>query len=131
MKLAKEIFIIILIILAILLVATIFLYDYIPISKVVPTVEPYVLSSEMENEINKDAEFLDTQVVTKYEINSKDLTNYEKTNEYEKGKENPFSMYTDSNLGSGGIQDENSGNGTTNTANSNTIIDNNNILQPK
>lgn len=130
MKLAKEIFIIILIILAILLVAAIFLYDYIPVSKVVPTVEPYVLSTELEEEIDKEAEFVDSQVITKYEINSKDLKNYEKSSEYEKGKYNPFSMYTDSNLGSGGSKDTGNEDPTDGSGNSNTIISNE-ILSPK
>ena len=93
MKLVKDILIIVLIVLAILLVSAIFLYDYIPVGKVVPTIEPYVLSEEMEKELSEDAEFLESQVVTKYEINGKDLKSYEQNKKYEKGKENPFSMY--------------------------------------
>lgn len=89
----KELIIVLLLLLAIILVLGIFLYDYIPTTKVVPKVEQYQRTKNIENELSsKDEEnedFYGTTMV--YEIDGTDLKNYEKAKDYQKGKVNPFS----------------------------------------
>ena len=87
----KEIIIMLLLILAILLVLGIFFYDYIPMNKVVPKIEPYEapdnIKKELEESINDTQ---NTMAPIVYEITDKDLNLYEKTKDYQKGKVNPF-----------------------------------------
>ena len=90
-KVMKEIIIMLLLILAILLVLGIFFYDYIPMNKVVPKIEPYEapdnIKKELEESINDTQ---NTMAPIVYEITDKDLNLYEKTKDYQKGKVNPF-----------------------------------------
>lgn len=94
----KEIIIVLLLLLAIILILGIFLYDYIPTSKIVPKIEQYQvpnnIKEELQNSIN-DTEETQPQIV--YEIDGKDLKNYEKSKDYQKGKVNPFSQNTEGN----------------------------------
>lgn len=91
----KEIIIVLLLVLAILLVLGVFLYDYIPMNKVVPKIEQYETPNNIKEELEKTVE--DTQdmmtPITR-EINGNDLKIYEKTKDYQKGKVNPFADTT-------------------------------------
>lgn len=109
----KEIIIILLLVLAILLVLGVFLYDYIPMNKVVPKIEQYETPDNIKKELQesiKDEQDEMTPIV--YEINNSDLKQYEKTKDYDKGKVNPFADSTITN-----VIDENGSTDNTNTTN--------------
>ena len=115
----KELIIILLLLLAILLVLGVFLYDYIPTNKIVPKIEQYQVPNSIKNELQETVNNLDEQMTPIiYEIDGTDLNNYEKSNDYEKGKVNPFSETTTNN------QTTNT-NGNTNNSNSNNSNTNN------
>ncbi len=119
----KEIIIILLLLLAIVLVLGIFLYDYIPTSKIVPTVEPYQTPENIKQELKETVDENDIQTIVTYEIDETDLTNYEKVKDYNKGKANPFeaTSTTQSNNVSNTTanNNDNSSNTTTNTNDNN------------
>ncbi len=119
----KEFIIILLLLFAIILVLAVFLYDYIPTSKVVPKVEAYEAPNSIKQELEasiEDSEKEATQIV--YEIDGTDLKNYEKSKDYQKGKVNPFSQSTQEN----GVANDNGNNGTnTNNTNSSNHTTNN------
>ena len=88
----KELIIVLSLLLAIILVLGIFLYDYIPTTKVVPKVEQYQRTNNIEKELyskEENEDFYGPSMV--YEIDGTDLKNYEKAKDYQKGKVNPFS----------------------------------------
>ncbi len=85
----KEIIIILLLLFAIILALGILFYDYIPNNKVIPSVDTYTTSTEIINELATNISNDETINVI-YEITTNDLKSLEKTNEYEKGKANPF-----------------------------------------
>ncbi len=88
----KEILIIVLLIIATVILLGIVFYEYNPINKKVPSdVEAYVLPEKTAEELNETLEASQTQNIIKtYRIDAKDLKGFEKTNDYEKGKLNPF-----------------------------------------
>ena len=121
----KEIVIILLLILAIILVLGIFFYDYIPMNKVVPKIEPYEAPKNIKEELVESVEEKEEEMVPIVrEINSSDLNLYEKTKDYQKGKVNPFSD-TSSGTVSGGNTNGQNGNNTNNNTNANTNANNN------
>lgn len=90
-KVMKEIIIMLLLILAIFLVLGIFFYDYIPMNKVVPKVQQYEAPNNVKEELTESIdETQNTMAPIVYEITDQDLTLYEKTKDYQKGKVNPF-----------------------------------------
>ena len=105
----KEIFIILLLSIAILLILGILFYDYIPINKVVPEKEAYTTPDEVKNEI--DEEIAESQKIeVTYEVTDSDLNVYEQSGSYSEGKANPFALTetTDGNeLGNEGQKDTN------------------------
>lgn len=110
----KELFIIILILAAILLILGVFLYDYIPTNKIVPKIEQYQAPNNIKEELKDyitEEEEQKTQIV--YEIDGTDLKNYEKTKDYQKGKVNPFGQDTT------GSTTQNGGENSTSTGNDN------------
>lgn len=94
-KIIKELIILLLISLAILLILGIVLYDYLPNNKVIPEVEEYQKSAEMQEALTSAKAEESTKVVLTYEITNSDLNMYEKTKEYVAGKSNPFEEYTE------------------------------------
>ena len=95
MKVFKEIVIILLLVLAILLVLGVFLYDYIPMNKVVPKIEQYEAPNNVKQELQQSIEDeQNTMTPIVYEINNSDLNLYERTKDYDKGKVNPFGNTT-------------------------------------
>ena len=94
----KETGIVLLMISTIGLFFTIVFYDYIPNDKVVPIrIQPYSMSDEVKNELKGNA-IEEQNVVRTYYIDSSDLTMYESTNNYDKGKVNPFADYSSSSV---------------------------------
>lgn len=110
----KEIFIILLLSIAILLILGILFYDYIPINRVVPQKEAYSTPDEVKNEI--DEEIAETEKIeVTYEVTDADLNIYRQTGSYTEGKANPFALgsTTDGN----NTNEENGANGTGNNNN--------------
>ena len=120
----KEIIIILLLVLIIILLLGIMFYEYMPNGKTIPEkVQEYALEETVKQELEKELNNLNSEEIVKtYQIDAKDIENYEKTNEYNKGKVNPFEKYSK--------KAENENNNTnTNTVGSNTPS-NNNIQNP-
>ncbi len=57
----KEFIILLLLLVAILLVLGVFLYDYIPSNKVVPTIEQYQVPSSIKNELEESVNDIDAR----------------------------------------------------------------------
>lgn len=90
----KEIFIILLLTIAICLILGVLFYEYIPNTKIVPsTVEAYETSNTIKEEISQEIVNYPKQNMT-YEITDSDLTLYKKSDSYDSGKANPFAKYT-------------------------------------
>lgn len=113
----KEIFIIILLTIAIVLILGIVFYDYIPLNKKIPSeVAKYTLPEETSEELNETLTAAETQNIVKtYRVDSTDLGRYEESDDYNKGKPNPFAAPSST---------ENSQNNTgSDTDNGNTVDD--------
>ena len=114
----KELIIVLLLLFAIILVLGVFLYDYIPTNKIIPKIEQYEvpnnIKEEIENGVN-DTEENKAQIV--YEIDGQDLKNAEKSKDYQKGKVNPFSQYTEGNTAENSMNKNN----TAGTSSSNSV----------
>lgn len=116
-NLIKDIIISFLIIIAIILLIIVICYDKVSIGKVIPKIEEYKLSDDIKNEIDQESADNQTEIVTTYQIDSSDLKQYEKTKEYNKGKVNPFTQYSNSVTNTTG-NNTNTGN---NSSNSNSV----------
>lgn len=92
----KEIIIILLLLLIIIILLGILLYDYIPNSKTIPSkIEEYALEEVVQEELNKELDNIESEEIVKtYKLDAVDIENYERTNEYNKGKVNPFAQYS-------------------------------------
>lgn len=118
-KIIKEIAIILLLIVAIGLVFVIAFYDYNPISVTVPKqVQAYELDTEVQEELAETLEAQQTQELVKtYIVDEADLYAYETSNDYDKGKVNPFAKYstdddtTGNNTSDNNTSDNNTSNG--------------------
>ena len=91
-EIIKSLIISILLVVCIVVILSVLFYDKISLSKVVPESEEYMLTEEMQEGIEDSFSEEKKEIVTKYYIDAADLKKYEKTNEYNKGKKNPFSM---------------------------------------
>ena len=90
----KEIFIMLLLCLAIVLVLGVIFYDYIPTNKTVPNkLATYTTPEEVKEEIDQKVAEIENEVIT-YTITGADLNLYKQTNSYETGKADPFSAST-------------------------------------
>ena len=89
----KEIIIVLLLCLAIILVLGILLYEYVPISKTVPTPVSYTTPQDAKEELANSETVDEDTIVMTYETDATDLSNYKKINNYKPGKANPFSSY--------------------------------------
>ena len=118
----KEIFIILLLSIAILLVLGILFYDYIPINRVVPQKEAYSTPDEVKNEINEEITESEKIEVT-YEVTDSDLNIYKQTGSYSEGKSNPFALGSTTN--NNDTNDESSENNKENNNNNSNTIDKN------
>ena len=105
----KEIFIILLLSVAILLILGILFYDYIPINRVVPEKEAYITPNEVKEEIDETITEEDKQEIT-YEITDSDLNKYKQSGHYIEGKENPFELDNDNSVEANNNVSENTSN---------------------
>ena len=92
-NIVKEIIIILLLCLAIILLLGILLYEYAPMSKTVPNPVSYTTPENVQQELANTTGVDDSQIIMTYEVDSTDLRNYERINDYQPGKANPFSSY--------------------------------------
>lgn len=129
----KELIIILLLCLAIILVLGVFLYEYVPSTKIVPEKVSYTTPENVKQELQQVSDIDESQVILTYEVDSTDLNNYKKIQDYKPGKTNPFSSYdtttgenTTTNGSSTGNSTTNSsdGNSTSNGTNNNTTSSN-------
>lgn len=86
----KEIIIVLLLTLAIILILGVLLYEYVPANKIIPEKVSYTTPEDAKLELETDTNVDDTQVIITYQIDSTDLNNYKKIQEYVPGKKNPF-----------------------------------------
>lgn len=110
-EIIKDLIISILIVICVVVILSMFFYDKISLTKIIPESEEYSLTEEMQESINDESLEEIEEVVTKYYIDAADLKKYEKTKEYNKGKKNPFSSMatspdTDSNNSVGNNSDD-------------------------
>ena len=125
-NIVKEIIIILLLCLAIILILGILLYEYAPMSKTVPNPVSYTTPESIQQELSSSSDVDNNQIIMTYEVDSSDLNNYERINDYQPGKANPFSSYetsgdntTGGNTSSGG-SNTNSSNNSGSTSNNTT-----------
>ena len=98
----REIIIILLLCLAIILILGILLYEYVPMTKTIPNPVSYTAPEGVEQELQDTSD----DVLLSFnneseEIDSAELNNYERINNYQPGKANPFSSYEESTSTSG------------------------------
>ena len=110
----KELIIVLLLCLAIILVLGILLYEYVPISKTIPNQVAYTTPEEVKEELLSSDQIDESQIVMTYEVNSDDLNNYKRIQDYKPGKANPFSSYETP------VENENAENGNATTGQTNT-----------
>ena len=113
----KEIVIILLLCLAIILLLGILLYDYVPMTKTIPNPVSYKTPENVEQELAETQDIDESQVVMTYEVDSTDLNNYKRIQDYKPGKANPFSSYATSS-NEGGESSERTGGESSNTGSS-------------
>ena len=86
----KEIIIVLLLSLAIILILGVLLYEFVPANKIIPETISYTTPANVQAELQTDENIDESEVVVTYRIDSTDLNNYKKTQEYVPGKKNPF-----------------------------------------
>ena len=93
----KEIFIMLLLCVAIVLVLGVIFYDSIPSNKVVPNKLSAYVTPENVQEVVEETVSTTNKVEVSYEITGSDLTLYKQTHSYTPGKPDPFSASTKTN----------------------------------
>lgn len=96
MNLIKDIGISVLLVLAIIIILLTAFYDKLAINKTVSTPQEYQVQEEVLEEVNKENEEQETDIITTYSITGSKLKSYEGTgkSDYDKDKEDPFERYT-------------------------------------
>lgn len=111
----KEIFIMLLLCVAIVLVFGVIFYDYIPTNKAVPNkLEAYVTPENIQEEIDEEIMEMN-KIEVSYEITESDLDLYKQTHSYTPGKRDPFSASTENTNNAGGNNTGNNNGSGTNT----------------
>lgn len=87
----KEIFIMLLLCIAIVLILGILFYDFIPTNRVIPTKEAYVTPNDIKEEIDEQITEIEKTEIS-YEVTDADLNLYKKSSSYKPGKKDPFSL---------------------------------------
>ena len=122
----KELIIVLLLCLAIILLLGVLLYEYVPMSKTVPNPVSYTTPEDLQQELAASSDVDNSQIILTYEVDSTDLNNYERINDYQPGKANPFSSYetsgenTTTNGSATGGNSTSSGSNSSSSNNSNT-----------
>lgn len=114
----KELIIILLLCLAIILVLGVLLYEYAPMSKTIPNPVSYTTPEEVQQELVATSEVDENKIIMTYEIDSSDLNNYARIQNYKPGKANPFSAYGSDTTSGNTTGNNNTTTGTTNNNNS-------------
>lgn len=114
----KELIIILLLCLAIILVLGVLLYEYAPMSKTIPNPVSYTTPEEVQQELVATSEVDENKVIMTYEIDSSDLNNYARIQNYKPGKANPFAAYGSDTTSGNTTGNNNTTTGTTNNSNS-------------
>lgn len=96
----KEIIIILLLTLAIILVLGVLLYGYVPANKMIPEKVSYTTPEQVKTELEADVNESDDELYVDYHIDSTQLNNYKKIQEYVPGKKNPFASLENENSSS-------------------------------
>ena len=122
----KELIIFLLLVLAIILILGVLLYEYVPTNKIIPEKVSYTTPENIKSELQTDESVDNTEVVVTYQIDSTDLSNYKKINEYVPGKKNPFASIKQDNTTTDGntTSDTTANANTTSTGNANTSKNN-------
>lgn len=95
-KIIKEIIIFLLFTLAIILVLGVLLYEYVPSNKIIPEKISYTTPEKVKTELqtvvdeSKDEEEEEKELYIDYHIDSTQINNYQKIQEYVPGRKNPF-----------------------------------------
>ena len=106
----KEIFIMLLLCVAIVLVFGVIFYDYIPTNKAVPNkLEAYVTPENIQEEIDEEIMEMN-KIEVSYEITESDLDLYKQTHSYTPGKRDPFSASTENITNTAGENNTGTGN---------------------
>lgn len=106
----KEIIIFLLLTLAIILVLGVVLYQYVPTNKIIPETVSYTTPEKVKAELQTDENVDTSEVVVTYQIDSTDLSNYKRINEYVSGRKNPFASTGTQSTTGGTTDTSNSGN---------------------
>ena len=122
----KEIIIMLLLLLAIILALGVLFYDYVPITKIVPTVQAYQTPNSVTETLKNDILTEASDVIITREIDKTDLALYEETKNYTKGKANPFEKYEEETNTVNNIQPEQPGNSSNSSSGQNTNNNSNN-----
>lgn len=122
----KELIIFLLLVLAIILILGVLLYEYVPTNKIIPEKVSYTTPENIKSELQTDESVDNTEVVVTYQIDSTDLSNYKKINEYVPGKKNPFASIKQDNTTTDGntTSDTTANANTTSNVNANTSKNN-------
>ena len=106
----KEIIIFLLLTLAFILVLGVVLYQYVPTNKIIPETVSYTTPEKVKAELQTDENVDTSEVVVTYQIDSTDLSNYKRINEYVSGRKNPFASTGTQSTTGGTTDTSNSGN---------------------
>lgn len=119
----KEIFIMLLLCVAIILILAVVFYEYNPINKTVPSTLSYKMPDKVSDEVKNELETTliteEEQVIKTYELTESELNLYESVN-YKPGKANPFETYSETTDNTVNNSSTNTNNNTTNTNKTNT-----------
>ena len=96
--------------LAIILVLGVVLYQYVPTNKIIPETVSYTTPEKVKAELQTDENVDTSEVVVTYQIDSTDLSNYKRINEYVSGRKNPFASTGTQSTTGGTTDTSNSGN---------------------
>lgn len=109
----KELTIVLLLCLAIILLLGILLYEYVPATKTIPNPVSYITPEDVKQELASSDNIDESQIIMTYEVDSTDLNNYKRIQDYKPGKANPFSSYETTGTNATTGASSNGGNGNT------------------
>lgn len=119
----KEIFIILLVCIAIVLIMTVIFYNFIPANKIIPTkVTAYERPENIESEISVETDNTFTMQEQDYTVQDSDLNKYKQSQSYNPGKPDPFEEYS---VETNPTEGDNNTNSVANTNNNSTKVDKN------
>ncbi len=127
-NLIKELIIVLLLIFAIILLLGILLYEYVPMTKTIPNAVSYSTPEDVKEELQSAEGVNEEEIIMTYKIDSNDLNNYKRVQNYRPGKANPFSTYevSGSNVGTANSTTGEQGSGNTGSQGNNTNTNTNN-----